>query len=80
MRIAEAGNNNSSLSDGPGLNELDGLDLEERKRKRIGLNVTMDLDNKFGALKTDSGLSNTDCTESSSSLLAKLASQASQAL
>lgn len=73
-----AGKYNSNCSDGPGLDELDGLDVEERKRKRIGLNETMDLDKNFGTATSGSELSNADCTGSFSLGLATLAQQASQ--
>lgn len=69
-----AGNIISNHNIGPDLNELD---LEERKRKRVGLNGSMDLDKNFDVTISDSGLSTDDCTESSSlhwlSLLFKLA-------
>lgn len=54
-----------------------GFDLEERKRRRVGLNKSMDLDKNFDITTTDYGLSTGDCTESSISTLAKLAQQAS---
>lgn len=62
---------------GPTNEELIGLDLEERKRKRIGLSERMDLGVDFLNTQTDSGLSKSDCTDSSDSILAKLAQQAS---
>lgn len=78
MATEGAGKNNSNCMDGPGLDEMDGLDLEERKRKKVGLNETMDLDKNFGIAKSGSELSNVDCTGPSSFVLATVAQQASQ--
>lgn len=72
------GNYFSKQTDGPELDELNGLIVEERKRQRTGLNENMDLDKSYNTVTSDSGLSREDCTESSSSDLAKLAQQASQ--
>lgn len=63
---------------GPVTGELDGLMVEDRKRQRVGLNDNMDVDNKYKTTNSDSGLSVTDCTESSGPVLAELAKQASQ--
>lgn len=63
---------------GPGSGELDGLIVEDRKRQRTGPVEIMDLDNESSIKTTGAGLSNKDCTEPSSSILAKLAVQASQ--
>lgn len=60
------------------MEELDGLDMDERKRKRIGL------DNKMHAEMSNMGhnngfrISHVDGTESQTSYLAELTKQASQ--
>ncbi|KAL8135911.1 hypothetical protein AgCh_010507 [Apium graveolens] len=77
MATEGATNNILNYTNGPGLHEMDGLDIEERKRKRTGLSVTMD---PVDTIKSDSGLSTEDCTKSSSTIWAKLAKQASQGL
>lgn len=74
-----AANFNSSSSIGPDKEELLGLNLEERKRRR-GLNENEYMETEGGnvALITESNLSRIDCTDSSPEFLAKLARQASQ--
>lgn len=62
---------------GPGSGELDGLIVEDKKRQRTGPVEIMDLDNESSIKTTGVGLSDKDCTEPSSSILAKLAVQAS---
>lgn len=61
--------------------ELIGLDLEERKRRRLGPPLTdeMDVSNSENC-PTDSVLSNGDCSDYDKNLLATLARQASLAL
>lgn len=61
--------------------ELDGLDLEERKCKRVGpiFNDVRDVSN-LETNFTDSDLSKSDCSEFNKHLLATLAKQASQPL
>ncbi|KAL8105604.1 hypothetical protein AgCh_029416 [Apium graveolens] len=71
------GNVNLKFIAGPTEEELDGLDLEERKRKRIGLSDRMDVEGIVNATQSDAGLSKIDCSESSTTFLAKLAKQAS---
>lgn len=67
-----------STNSGPMDKELDGLDIEERKRKRVGPNESMDVVGGSSTAKSDSGLSTVDCTDSSPLLMATLAKQASQ--
>lgn len=66
--------NNNGLDDA----ELDGLELEERKRKRIGPLEKMDCERVGKDSQLDSMLSDSDCTETSNSFLAQLAMQASR--
>lgn len=50
-----AGRDNLNFTDGPGLHEMDGLDIEERKRKRTRLNETMDMNKNSRTTKPDLG-------------------------
>lgn len=75
------GNSNFGFINGPSDNELDGLDIEERKRKRYELAHIERMDTDSTSLQPkDSALSTSDCTESNNSFLATLAVQASRAL
>lgn len=73
---------------GPGVEEIDGLELNDRKRIRTGHAVTMDTDNspvnktqsKVGVTYNEAGLSMVDCPASSQIDLAKIAPQASHPL
>lgn len=77
LETVEAGKNISTETIGPDMEEPNKLELEERKRKRIGPHTVMDSNNNFEITKPDFGLSTGDYSESSSTLLAKLAQQAS---
>lgn len=70
---------NEIIMGGPSGDEMDGLDLEERKRKRFGPIFTdnMEVGNN---VSNGSVLSTADCTESSKIRLATLAKQASRPL
>ncbi|KAL1812493.1 hypothetical protein ACET3Z_022558 [Daucus carota] len=67
-----------NIISGPTEEELDGLDLEERKRKRVGLDDRMEVEGGTSKTQIDSELSNGDCSGSPATFLAKLAPQASQ--
>lgn len=60
--------------------ELTGLNIEERKRRRSGPDSTefMQTEGGNGGAYTETALSIQDCTDSSSNVLTKLAKQASQ--
>lgn len=77
-RTNKEGNNAVKTHDGPGVEELDGLDMDERKRKRIGLDNKMQAEKCNMGHNNGSGLSHVDCTEPQTSYLAELAMQASQ--
>lgn len=72
---------NTSTYNGPSDEELVGLDLEERKRKRIGTlsNENMDTGGS-GPTNTDFTLSNSDCVEPCNTDMATLARKASRSL
>lgn len=65
---------------GPSEEELTGLNLEERNKRRRGPNdnMCMEIEVVNGRLISGTGLSHSECPVSSSSNLAKLARQASQ--
>lgn len=67
---------------GPTDEELNGLNIEERKRRRSGPSdsVFMDTECNNKELHTDAVLSNKDCAASSTNVLAMIALQASQGL
>lgn len=65
---------------GPTSDELTGLDLEERKRKRVGPYTDAIKVSNIDVSHPDSVLSNEDCADSNKTLLATLAKQASQSL
>lgn len=71
---------NSFLKDNNGLgqDELNGLELEERKRKRVGPGDSMICGYEDNSNIMDSVLSHIDCTETSASVLAQLARKESQ--
>lgn len=72
------GNSFSKNNIGLGHEELTGLELEERiKRKRVGPEDNMICGNEDNTNNMDSVLSHFDCTETASSVLAPLARQAS---
>ncbi|KAL8156424.1 hypothetical protein AgCh_001495 [Apium graveolens] len=86
---AQSGGENSNVSagyfktNGPTEDELVGLNIEERKRRRSGLDTKeyMETDRSIGDTEIspmEAILSNKDCIVSSSPALAKLAMQASQ--
>lgn len=68
---------NVTNNTGPTGEELIGLDLEERKRKRVGLSTEVMEVSKNTVIHSDSVLSNEDCADSNNILLATLARQAS---
>lgn len=68
---------NVTNNTGPIGEELIGLDLEERKRKRVGLSTEVMEVSKNTVIHSDSVLSNEDCADSNNILLATLARQAS---
>lgn len=72
------GNRILSVIDGPGDDELNGLEIEERKRKRIGPVEVVESEMVDSTNIMDSVFSKTDYTESSNTFLAQLAMQASQ--
>lgn len=77
----EGKNSNIHFLSGPGDEEYDGLELEERKRKRYGPINTGGKGNAEDRLPpTDSTLSEMDCAESTNTVLATLALQASRPL
>lgn len=79
--LMEGNSNTTSFLNGPRTEELDGLDIEERKRKRLGPVITDHMETEGGVLPlNDSDLSKLDCSESSNTTLATLAMQASRAL
>lgn len=70
-------NLNSNIVIGPGESELDGLELEERKRKRVGPVAIEEEGQEVTMFQQDHVLSTTDCSGTSNTLLAQLAKQAS---
>lgn len=78
----EAANLKSNNSIGPSEDELIGLTVEEKKRKRNGpiQDVAMLTDGNIVSINPEVVLSNMDCSTSSSTLLAKSAQQTSQSL
>lgn len=69
------------ILNGPEKDEMDGLDIEERKIKRIGPPEFESMETDGNCIfNTNSSLSNTDCAVSPNNELATLAKQASQAL
>lgn len=72
------GNKFLNVNDGPGNEELSGLDLEERKRKRLGPKDIIESEMVVNTNPTDSVFSNTDYAGTSQTYLAQLALQASQ--
>lgn len=74
-KVQKAGEiSNIIISSGPSRDELDGLDLEERKRKRLGpiFYDNMDISNN-GHILNDSAISIADCAVSNNNILATLA-------
>lgn len=71
---------NISTPIGPTDDELSGLNIEERKRRRSGPveEHVMDTDRDTRVIFSEAAISNMDCAESSPNFLAKLAKQASQ--
>ena len=65
-------------ADGLDSDELYGLNLEERKRQRTEAQYQALQTNQMDRPTKDSTLSYEDCVETSSTVLAKLAQQASQ--
>lgn len=55
------GDENSNHFDGSDNEELDGLDLEERKRKRVGPALTQNMGENKQMTQNEAGLSNIDC-------------------
>lgn len=80
--VGKAGDgSNILLSNGPSDEELDGLDIEARKRKRLGHGFAENMDtSNIGFAQNDSALSNVDCAGSNNNILATLAEQASRPL
>lgn len=77
-KIVEANNNFKSII-GPTEQELHGLNIEERKRRRgPGVTEFMDIEDTNRLHQSGAALSNVDCATSSPELLAKLVMQASQ--
>lgn len=77
--FSKAGVSSSKISDGPEDTELIGLELEERaKRKRLGPGEVLEMGVMNVTDHMDSVLSKADCTETSNTVLAQLAWQASQ--
>lgn len=72
------GNANSLNNNGPEEEELDGLSLEERKRRRSEAHGFISTGINKETSSMDSVLSNGDCSESHTQSLATLAQQASQ--
>lgn len=72
------GNSNDFVPDGSDTEEQYGLSLEERKRQRREAHNPIPQKKKQVNNSKDSILSNSDCVETSPSLLAKLAMKASQ--
>ncbi|KAL8096581.1 hypothetical protein AgCh_037515 [Apium graveolens] len=71
------GNVNLNIVIGPGDSELDGLEIEERKRKRIGPVGNKEIVQEVVMYQQDPALSTVDCPGTSNLLLAQLAQQAS---
>ena len=69
---------NSFNNYGPEEDELDGLNLEERKRRRSEAHGFISTGFNKETVPMESVLSNVDCTESHTQFLAQLAQQASQ--
>lgn len=65
-------------SEGTAHEELDGLELEERKRKRMDPKVCEDTEKVTDTINLDSMLSEPDCIETSNTFLAPLVQQASR--
>lgn len=67
-------------TNGPTEDKLVGLNIEERKQRRSGLdtNEFMDISGSHGLVHTDSVLSKVDFSEASPDILARLVNQASQ--
>lgn len=65
---------------GPSEDELTGLNMEERNKRRRGPDTSMgmEIETDNVILYSETGLSYSDCPISSSTVLAKLAEQASQ--
>lgn len=74
-----AANYKLKSGDGPTEEELTGLVMDERKRRRgLETNELMEVEGGSGLSSTDSALSRSDCAVSSPEILATLAMQASQ--
>lgn len=73
----EEGNYNPNVVIGPGDSELDGLEIEERKRKRVGPVTSEERTQEVTMHHQDHVLSKDDCSGTSNTLLAQLAKQAS---
>lgn len=74
----EEGNLDQALSNGPVDSELDGLEMEERKRKRIGPVLTKENAQQGTKYNQEPELSIADCSGASNTFLAQLAKQASR--
>lgn len=68
---------NLNIVIGPGDSELNGLEIEERKRKRIGPVGNKENVQEVVMYQQDPALSSVDCPGTSNMLLAQLAQQAS---
>lgn len=71
---------NFKSATGPNAEELIGLNIEERNKRRRGPDTSMgmDVETNNGIMYSGAGLSHTDCPTSSTTILATLAGQASQ--